>query len=58
MLLVLQARQWALSRHLAMKVIPGTSSPYALCTNHALSWVTIRQLDTANAPYALLSSAQ
>ncbi len=32
MLLVLQDRQWALSRHLAMKVIPGIPFPDALCT--------------------------
>lgn len=41
MLLFLQDRQWALSRHLAMKVIPGTPFPYALCTERALSCATI-----------------
>jgi len=40
MLPVVQDRQWALSRHLAMKVIPGIPFPYALCTDCALSWAT------------------
>ena len=52
MLLVLQDRQWALSRHLAVKVIPGTPFLYALCINCALSWATF--LSTANPPYASL----